>query len=162
MQQLFRQHTRRVTMALVPENLMMSMPQVRILLVEDDDVDAEAVERGLRRHQIDNPVCNARDGVEALSLLRAERVGPGTANPWVVLLDLKLAGMGGFALLDALRADPALKHTIVVVLTSSDAERDRTEAYRRGVVGYFVKANMAAGIGFLAKLLAQWPPVGNQ
>ncbi len=162
MQQLFWQHAQPVAVAIAPENLMMPKPPIRILLVEDDDVDAEAVERGLRKHQIENPVCNARDGAEALRLLRAERVGPGIANPWIVLLDLNLAGMGGFELLDALRADPALKHTIVVALTSSDAERDRTEAYRRGVVGYFVKANMAAGIGFLAKLLARWPPVGSQ
>ncbi|MSQ18108.1 MAG: response regulator [Betaproteobacteria bacterium] len=162
MQQLSCHLTQPVVMMFPPDSLMASMQAFRILLVEDDDVDAEAVERGLRKHRIDCPVRSARDGAEALRLLRAERFGPNTTLPWIVLLDLNLAGMGGFEFLDALRADPALKRAVVMVLTSSNAARDRSEANRRGVAGYFAKADMEAGFSFLAKLLEQWPPGVDQ
>ncbi|MFN0304042.1 MAG: hypothetical protein ACKVQU_27230 [Burkholderiales bacterium] len=104
------------------------MQPIRILLVEDDDADAEAVERGLRRYRIDNPVINARDGAEALQVLRA---------------------------------DPALERTIVLVLTSSDAEQDRLEVHRHRIAGYFDKAKIEQGISYLAELLARWPIVNH-
>ena len=112
---------------------------VTILLVEDDDVDTEAVERAFRKARIANPIVRAKDGGEALRLLRgSER--PGLKRPYLVLLDLKMPGMGGFRFLDELRHDANLRKTVVFVLTTSSDEQDMNRAYEKYVAGYVVKA----------------------
>ncbi|XXT25511.1 response regulator [Sorangium sp. So ce429] len=76
------------------------------------------------------------DGVEALALLGGNQV---PAKRRLVLLDLLMPRMNGIELLRQVRADPALKSTPVVVLTSSMDERDKAEAYRLNVAGYLLK-----------------------
>ncbi len=133
----------------------MTMPSqpIRILLVENDDVDAEAFERGMRKHRISSPLFNAPDGAKALRLLRAESAAPSSAGQLIVLLDLNLPRMSGLEFLAFLRADPALKDTIVFALTSSAAAQDRVDMYRVGVTGYFVKSNMGPCYDHIADLL---------
>ena len=99
----------------------MDVNGVTLLLVEDDAVDAEAIQRAFRQQRIANPFVVVRDGVEALAALRGER-GPLVPHPFLVLLDVNMPRMNGIEFLEALRADPVLSRTVVFVLTTSDRD----------------------------------------
>ena len=114
----------------------MNQRTVNLLLVEDDEVDIMNVQRAFRKANIANPFWSARDGIEALELLRSGKV---PLHSLLVLLDLNMPRMNGIEFLRELRADPELAHLPVVVLTTSDDERDRIEAYNLNVAGYIVK-----------------------
>lgn len=100
-----------------------------ILLVEDNDDDADLTEMAFRDANISNPIVRARDGVEALARLHGDGACAPEPLPVVVLLDLKLPKVSGIEVLKSIRASAATKHLPVVVLTSSDEDRDRLEAY---------------------------------
>jgi CheY-like chemotaxis protein len=114
----------------------MSDPMVNILLVEDDEVDVMNVRRAFAKCGIRNPLWVACNGQEALRMLRGGEV---PRERRLVLLDLNLPRMNGIELLRELRADPGLRPTPVVVLTTSDDERDRVNAYNLNVAGYILK-----------------------
>ena len=107
----------------------------KVLLVEDDQVDVMNVQRAFRKSHILNPLYIAADGVEALELLRAGNV---PARGLLVLLDLNMPRMSGIEFLREVRRDADLKHLPVVILTTSDDERDRVEAYKLNVAGYIL------------------------
>jgi len=109
---------------------------LKVLLVEDDQVDVMNVQRAFRKSHILNPLFVATDGVEALELLRGGNV---PAHGLLVLLDLNMPRMSGIEFLREIRRDGDLKHLPVVILTTSDDERDRVEAYNLNVAGYIVK-----------------------
>jgi CheY-like chemotaxis protein len=109
---------------------------LNILLVEDDEVDVMNVKRAFRQHNIRNPLVVAGDGVEALEKLRGGHV-PKTRR--IVLLDLNMPRMTGIEFLRALRSDPELSATTVVVLTTSNDDRDKVDAYDLNVAGYLLK-----------------------
>ena len=109
---------------------------LNILLVEDDQVDVMNVKRAFEKNRITNPLFVAGDGIEGLEMLRNGGV-PSTRR--MVLLDLNMPRMNGIEFLRELRQDAALQHTPVVVLTTSNAERDKIEAYNLNVAGYLVK-----------------------
>ena len=126
---------------------------VALLLVEDDDVAAEAVERAFRKAKIANPIVRARDGVEALAMLHDKSVPPTVSRPHLILLDLKMPRMNGLTFLQELRNDPELKQTIVFVLTTSDSEKDRDDAYKYLIAGYIVKSRAGQDFMELIQLL---------
>lgn len=105
-----------------------------VLLVEDDPDDAELIQRALLRSRLANPVVRVGDGVEAMEYLEHS-----AAPPLFVLLDIKLPRMDGHEVLAAIRAQPALALTPVVMLTSSAEERDRLASYRNGANAYVIK-----------------------
>lgn len=109
---------------------------LNILLVEDDDVDVMNVRRAFKKNNIRNPLWTAGNGVEALEILRGGEI---PANRRLILLDLNMPRMTGIEFLKELRQDPELGATPVVVLTTSDAERDRVDAYKLNVAGYILK-----------------------
>jgi two-component system response regulator len=113
-----------------------------ILLVEDNDDDAELTAMAFREANIANRLLRVEDGVEALDYLfaRGKHAGrsPGDA-PAVVLLDLNLPRLSGLDVLAALRADERTKHLPVVVLTSSTEEKDRMQAYHHHANSYVQK-----------------------
>lgn len=109
---------------------------LNILLVEDDQVDVMNVKRAFDRNRIANPLYVAGDGLEAMEMLRAGRV---PRERRIILLDLNMPRMNGIEFLRALRADPELMLTPVVVLTTSDDERDKISAYNLNVAGYLLK-----------------------
>jgi len=115
--------------------------QVTFLIVDDDDVDRKGLLRAMKQLRIANPVVEARDGIEALALLRgedgAERVDP----PYIILLDLNMPRMNGLEFLDAVRSDPELKPAVIFVLTTSMDENDRLAAYGRNIAGYIIKSD---------------------
>jgi CheY-like chemotaxis protein len=109
---------------------------LNILLVEDDEVDVMNVRRAFDRNKIANPLWHAGNGEEALRILRA---GEMPRDRRLVLLDLNMPRMNGIEFLRELRADERLRTTPVVVLTTSDDERDRVDAYELNVAGYILK-----------------------
>ena len=116
--------------------------EVTILLVEDDDVDAMAIERSFKNHRIANTIVRALDGKEALDMLRVNQI----SSPYIVLLDLNMPRMGGIEFLEAIRSDVNLKRSVVFVLTTSKDDKDIVAAYDNFVAGYFIKEE--SGIGF--------------
>jgi CheY-like chemotaxis protein len=112
-----------------------------ILLVEDNPKDVELTLAALEQCQLANAVIVARDGAEALDHLyaRGAHAGRNSADPAVVLLDLKLPKIDGLEVLERIRADARLRHTPVVMLTSSREERDLLQSYRLGVNAFVVK-----------------------
>jgi CheY-like chemotaxis protein len=109
---------------------------LNILLVEDDEVDVMNVRRAFDKNKILNPLYVATNAAEALSMLKDGRV---PRSRRMILLDLNLPGMSGLEFLRALRADPELRPTPVVVLTTSNDEKDRIDAYGLNVAGYLLK-----------------------
>ena len=116
--------------------VFMAEKVLNILLVEDDQVDVMNVKRAFEKNRIANPLFVAGNGVEALELLRSKQI---PAERRIVLLDLNMPRMNGLEFLRELRADSSLQSTVVVVLTTSNDERDKIEAYNLNVAGYLLK-----------------------
>ena len=114
---------------------------INILLVEDDEVDVMNVKRAFKKYQITNPLYVAGNGIEALTMLSSQngKSPEVPKNRRLVLLDLNMPKMNGLEFLHKIREDDALKRTPVIVLTTSDEDRDRIEAYNLNVAGYILK-----------------------
>jgi CheY-like chemotaxis protein len=113
----------------------------RILLVEDDPRDVELTLTALGEYNLANEVVVARDGEKALDYLysRGEFSNRSNDNPAVMLLDLKLPKVDGLQILQQIKSDERLKLIPVVVLTSSQEEKDMIRSYQLGVNAYVVK-----------------------
>ncbi len=109
---------------------------INILLVEDDEVDVMTVKRAFAKNNISNPLFVAHNGLEALELLRKEDT---PAKRRLILLDVNMPKMNGIEFLRELRADPKLQQACVVMMTTSNEERDRIEAFKLNVAGYLLK-----------------------
>ena len=128
---------------------------LHILLVDDDEVDVMNVQRAFKRNNISNPLYVANNGLEALEMLRGQAAIPGPRR--LILLDLNMPKMSGLEFLRAIREDPALRPLTVVVLTTSDDERDRIEAYNLNVAGYILKpVTFTAFVEAMATLNKYW------
>jgi len=124
--------------------------EVRILLIEDDDIDAMAVERGIRKLKLANPICRAKNGLEALEILRDKDA---IIRPYIILLDLNMPVMGGLEFLKKIREDSNLKDSIIFVLTTSAADEDRAAAYQENIAGYIVKSDVKDGFHQVISML---------
>lgn len=116
--------------------------RVEILLVEDNPADAELTQRALRRNRVRNDIHWVQDGAEALDFLFSEGAyasRAGLAAPRLVLLDLKLPKVDGMDVLRRMKADVKTKSIPVVMMTSSQEERDLVASYELGVNSYVVK-----------------------
>jgi CheY-like chemotaxis protein len=115
--------------------------EVEVLLVEDNARDAEMTLRTLRKRNLANNVVHVKDGQEALDWLHGTTPHGHDAQslPKVVLLDLKLPKVDGLEVLRAIRADQRTRVLPVVVMTSSQEQRDVVESYKLGVNSYVVK-----------------------
>jgi CheY-like chemotaxis protein len=134
----------------------MSSRPVSVLLVDDDDVAAEAVVRGLRKHAVDWTVVPAEHGGVALQILRHTHAERRIETPYIVLLDLNMPGMNGFEFLRELRRDPVLRGTVVFVMTMSDAPTDQARAYQEIIAGYMVKSSIGPQFAGLARFLVEF------
>lgn len=112
---------------------------VRLLHVEDSELDARALQRAFKKLGIGFDLARAKDGVEALEFLGASDQEPSQDAQTVVLLDINMPRMNGIEFLKELRKDPALHHTPVFVLTTSDRPSDIRDAYKHNIAGYMVK-----------------------
>lgn len=111
---------------------------VSLLIVDDDDIDTTALRRALHKLKLLNPLYRAKDGMEALEILRNGQI----PSPYVILLDINMPRMNGIEFLEILRADPQLTHAVVFVLTTSKSDEDILAAYREHVAGYLLKQRM--------------------
>lgn len=119
-----------------------------LLLVEDDDIDAEGIERAFSENKIANPIVRANDGLEALELLKTEKFN----QSYIILLDLNMPRMGGIDFLKALRKHPKHSNAVVFVLTTSSADKDIIASYDEHISGYFVKNEIGSNLFDIAKL----------
>ena len=119
----------------------MEEKMINILLVEDDEVDVMNVKRAFKKYKITNPLFVAGNGIEAFSMLRSQNNLPPEVpeSRRLVLLDLNMPKMNGLEFLKEIRKDDKLKRTPVIVLTTSDEDKDRIEAYNLNVAGYILK-----------------------
>ena len=137
----------------------MSERVINILLVEDDEVDVMNVQRAFKKVNITNPLYVATNGVEALAMLRGKNGEQPEvpAQRRLLLLDLNMPKMGGIEFLQELRSDPQLRSTPVVVMTTSNQDRDRVEAYNLNVAGYLLKpVTFSNFIELMATLNKYW------
>jgi CheY-like chemotaxis protein len=138
----------------------MAQEQVEILLAEDNPEDAEMTIRALRRNNLANQLHWVKDGAEALDYLfgTGEYAGRNTSRPpRLVLLDIKMPKVDGIEVLRRLKQDDATRRIPVVVMTSSNEERDVFESYRLGVNSYIVKpVQFDAFMETVAKIGMYW------
>lgn len=126
---------------------------INILLVEDDEVDVMNVKRAFKKNHITNPLIIKHNGIEALEALRNDEV----SFPCIVLLDLNMPKMGGIEFLKEVRADDRLKKITVFVMTTSNQDNDKVDAYNLNVAGYILKPlSMDRFISAVATLQSYW------
>jgi CheY-like chemotaxis protein len=131
----------------------MSEREIAILLVDDDSIDVMNVKRAFAKNNLTNPIHEAKNGIEALEILRRGSL----PARHLVLLDLNMPRMNGLEFLHVLRADPALRSTSVVVLTTSNEERDKVAAYDLNVAGYLLKpVTFPSFVDLMASLNKYW------
>jgi len=150
----------------------MTIYEQAIFLVEDNDDDAELAKMAFSRAKLVNPLVRVCDGVEALDYLfaRGKHAERNVSDlPAVVLLDLKLPKLSGLEVLKAIRADERTKRLPIVVLTSSNEDRDRLSAYDHFANSYvlkpvdfdqFVAAALQLGLYWMVLNVPPPPPEG--
>ena len=106
-----------------------------VLLVEDDSIDAMTVRRAFKDLKLNNKLSHSVNGEEALNYLRDAE----NEEPCVVLLDLNMPRMNGIEFLKIIKEDDKLKRIPIIVLTTSNEERDVVESFKLSVAGYIVK-----------------------
>jgi CheY-like chemotaxis protein len=112
------------------------MKKLKILLVEDDNLDIISVQRSMKGLGIDYELQVASNGREALNMLKSTDQ---PFQPKVILLDLNMPRMNGIEFLRALRQDEALQHIKVFIMTTSAESNDRAEAEKLGISGFIIK-----------------------
>lgn len=140
---------------------------INILLVEDNPDDVELTLRALKKHNIANNVYVVSDGEEALDFVfaRGSYAGRKFNNfPKVIFLDLKLPKVGGLEVLKAIKSNEDTKAIPVVVMTTSQEERDLIDSYKLGVNSYITKpinfekfVDIVSQLGFYWLLLNKRP-----
>lgn len=118
---------------------------IEILLVEDNDDDAELALMAFKKHNFANKIVRMRDGAEAIDYLfcRGEFIDRDVTDlPKIILLDLKLPKVSGFEVLKAVKNDIFLKTIPVIIMTSSQEEKDIVKSYELGVNSFITKPVM--------------------
>ncbi len=134
----------------------MRRTDVAVLLVDDNDFDVKRVLRGFEKLGDTRAVKRARDGIEALEILRGEADSEKSTGPMVVMLDLNMPRMGGLEFLDEVRNDEQLCSTPVFVVTTSDFHQDIKAAHSRMISGYFVKPDTSDEMINVLKILSEY------
>jgi CheY-like chemotaxis protein len=143
----------------------MPTPQpIELLLIEDNVADVELMKLHLAEAKVSNRVHVATTGEDALAFMRREE-REDYPRPDLVLLDLNLPGRDGRSILSEIKRDPRLRRIPVVVLTSSEAERDIVQSYELGAAAYLVKpmgideiATMVSSIAGFWLTVVKLPP----
>jgi CheY-like chemotaxis protein len=147
---------------------MKAIEDVEILLVEDNSNDAELTMRALKKHKVANRIVWVKDGQEALDYLFRQGAYQGREDikPRLVLLDLKMPRLDGIEVLKEIKRDERTKRIPVVIMTSSEEERDVALSYDLGVNSYVVKpvdfqalADVAGKAGYYWLAINQTPPL---
>ena len=126
-----------------------------VLVIDDDELTAEIVQRSLNKVGARYRVVAAADGRDGLAILRKENA-QFVNRPCLILLDLNMPRMNGFEFLEELRRDPVLRDSVVFVLTTSDTDADRYRAYQGQIAGYMVKSTIGPQFSKLSAFLMQY------
>jgi CheY-like chemotaxis protein len=126
---------------------------LEIVLVEDDEVEIEAIMRALKNLRVAHDLTVFRSGAGAIHSLRQQRQHLQHPYPFLLLLDLNIPDVPGLELLRRLRRDSLLKAALVFVLTNSDSEEDKLAAYSLHVAGYLLKSNLGSRYEHLTDLI---------
>ncbi|MFA7280206.1 MAG: response regulator [Sterolibacterium sp.] len=119
---------------------MNELRQLRLLIVEDEPGDARLMQLAMQKNKYDVELHGASDGLEALRFLRREGEQFSQApRPDMILLDLKMPGLGGLEFLAQIKQDERLRIIPVVVITTSALDADVAAAYKLGAAGYVPK-----------------------
>ncbi|CAM4107105.1 response regulator [Flavobacterium weaverense] len=113
----------------------MNQKLVNILLVEDDEVDVMNVKRAFSKNNIKNPLFVAGNGIEALEMLENQII----PLPKIIILDINMPKMNGIEFLKVMRENEKLKNISVFVMTTSNEDSDKINAYNLNVAGYILK-----------------------
>jgi CheY-like chemotaxis protein len=136
---------------------MEEFQDVDILLVEDSALDAELTMRGLKDEKLANRITWLKSGEEALDYVfrRGNFAGRNDSGPKMILLDLKMPGIGGIEVTKEIKGNEATRRIPIVIMTSSREEKDIIDTYNLGANSYIVKplnfeslAEVARQIGF--------------
>jgi len=125
------------------------VPPIEVLLAEDNDDDILMIRTAFARSKLINVLNVVKDGEEALAYLRRQGRYVDTHPPGLVLLDLNMPKKNGFEVLQELKADPAIRHLPVVILTTSRQEEDVVRSYADGAASFIIKPE---GLGALQTL----------
>ena len=114
---------------------------IEIILIEDDDHDAELTIRALHQYNLKNQITRLENGQQAMNHFFNPQSTQGVhqENPNVILLDLRLPDISGLEILKALKGNPSTKNIPVVILTASSEEKDIQTCYELGVNSYIAK-----------------------
>lgn len=135
---------------------MMTKAALNILLVDDDDVAIEAVVRSFRKSGLDFTIIPAENGLVALEILRNKHPERKILKPYLILLDLNMPRMSGLEFLQTIRLDEHLRDAVVFVLTTSDSDQDRNQAYDENIAGYMTKSSVGPQFKKLVQLLDEY------
>ena len=130
--------------------------KMSILLVEDNDLDAAILKRSMKKLDLSNSLIRARDGLEALELLKSHLATKTLPQPFVILLDINMPRMNGHEFLAELRATDALKASQVYVFTTSDSKKDINLAYKNNANGYIVKPDSTSELTDILRALQEF------
>lgn len=112
---------------------------VKFLVVDDDEIDVELLKRAFKKLKIANPVVQAKDGIDALDVLRGTGGRTKLDPPYIILLDINMPRMSGLEFLEEIRNDEDLRRAVVFMLTTSDDEADILKSYEKNISGYVIK-----------------------
>jgi CheY-like chemotaxis protein len=149
---------------------MLKMEPINLLLVEDDPADQKLIKLSLKKQKIANDVYCVASGEEGLDFLYHRNGFNGNApKPDLILLDLNMPGMGGKEFLKRIKTDEEQKTIPVIILTTSDSERDIIESYKLQASGYVHKpVSLDEFKAVMEKIEAYWfvmcrlPPKENE
>lgn len=130
--------------------------QVKILVLEDDDLDQFIIRRGFRMRRIANPLIFVKDGFEALAVLERLSREDGCAFSVVILSDINMPRMNGFEFIRTIKGIERFRRIPVFVLTSSENQLDIDRAYEVGAAGYMLKQNAGDAFVDAVAMLGMW------
>ncbi|MGB0935299.1 MAG: response regulator [Alphaproteobacteria bacterium] len=142
----------------------MKKDNITILLLEDDEIDAELVRRSIKSQGLKNPLVHAENGEIGLHCLRGTNGYEKITGSYIVMVDINMPVMNGLEFISAVREDPELKDAILFVLTTSDDDNDIAAAYAANVSGYFLKGDVGPHLVKCLDLynsLVQFPPMAR-
>lgn len=129
---------------------------MNIFLVEDNDLDVEILQRGLKKVGAKGALTRARDGKEALEMLNNPATRKAMPHPFVILLDINMPRMNGHEFLSELRGTAEIKQERVFVFTTSDNEVDVEQAYEKNANGYIVKPDNSNDLRSVISFLQEY------
>jgi CheY-like chemotaxis protein len=127
--------------------------QFNLLLIDDDDMDAKALIRALRRERVASNIVRAVNGIEAMDMLKGRNGKAKLPSPSILLIDLNMPRMNGLELVQEIRKDEELRRSIVFILSTSKREEDKVAAYDLNIAGYIAKATAGGDLRSLVSLL---------